>query len=72
MKEAGIDVFAIITSAPSRTIEDEFAEARVVYLDYYYNSDRDKDASIKKLLRELNKKLLEALDEKRVEEQKIH
>ena len=74
MKEAGIEVFAIITSAPSRTIKDEFAEARVVYFDYYNSdsSDREKDASIKKLFLELNKKLLEALDEKRAKEQKIY
>jgi len=67
MKEAGIEVIPIIISYPMKSKKEEFAEFRTVYLDSY----SPKDVSTRKLLKELNKKLLEALDEKRVEEQKM-
>jgi len=66
MKEAGIEVIVILTDNPTEITKDKFAESRVVYL---YSS---KSIAMRRFLQELNRELLEAFMDKKIEKQKMY
>jgi len=65
MKEAGTEV-VIITTEPTETTKNKFAESRVVYLDL------SGDMAMGRFLQELNKELLKAFMDKKNEKQKMY
>ena len=65
MKEAGTEV-VIITSEPIEITKNKFAESRVVYVDL------SGDIAMGRFLQELNKELLKAFMDKKIEKQKMY
>ena len=64
MKEAGIDVIAILITKYPEIAKSKFAESRVVCLD------PSRDIDMRRFLQELNRELLEAFMDKKIEKQK--
>jgi len=64
IKEAGTEVIVIITSNSTEITKNNFAESRVVYLD--------SNGDMRQFLQELNKELLKAFMDKKIEKQKMY
>jgi len=64
IKEDGTEVIVIITSNSTEITKNNFAESRVVYLD--------SNGDMRQFLQELNKELLKAFMDKKIEKQKMY
>jgi len=66
MKEAGIEVIAILITKYPEIAKSKFAESRMVCLD------PSRDIDMRRFLQELNRELLEAFMDKKIEKQKMY